>query len=193
MRQQAWIVLALAGVLAGSAGLAAAESDAVDRVIQSGGPRFARALQQDEGQAMCSQYRDLLPDERVPAFLAAQRQLIRYPASGRLMGDWRQGEKLFGDSRKGNCYACHQGDPRELAAGNVGPPLTRYGLRGASEAVVRYTYEKIFNSWAYVPCSTMYRAGVHGVLTPDEVAHVVAYLLDPQSPLNAGGEAVGRR
>ncbi len=186
MKQKAWKALALVVVLAGAAGLAAAESDNVEQVIRSSGSGFARSVELDEGQAMCSRFRDRIPQELVPGFLQAQKQLIRYPASGQLVGDWQQGEKLFADPRKGNCYACHQGDPRELAAGNVGPPLTNYGMRGRSREVVQYTYEKIYNSWAFVPCSTMYRAGVHGILTPEEVAHVVAYLLEPASPINPG-------
>ena len=44
-------------------------------------------------------------------------------------------------------------DPAEVNAGNVGPALTAYGTqRGDSEAVVRYTYERIYNAWAFMPC-----------------------------------------
>jgi len=66
----------------------------------------------------------------------------------------------------------------------MGPSLTGYGSRGTSEAVLRYTYEKIYNSWAYVPCSLMYRGGVHGLFTPEETADLVAFLVDPHSPIN---------
>lgn len=102
------------------------------------------------------------------------------------MGDWKNGEKVFTDPKRGNCYACHQGDPREVAYGTMGPSLTGYGQRGLSEAVVRYTYEKIYNAWAFVPCSLMYRGGVHGYFTPEETADLVAYLLSPESPLTGG-------
>ena len=70
--------------------------------------------------------------------------------------------------------------------GNVGPGLTRYGVqRGSSEETAKYTYEKIYNAWAYVPCSNMPRLGATGHLTPEQIADLVAYLVDPQSPLNA--------
>ena len=42
----------------------------------------------------------------------------------------------------------------------------------------------IYNSWAYFPCTVMYRFGAQGLLTPEEIADVVAYLLDPESDFN---------
>ncbi|WP_299431032.1 sulfur oxidation c-type cytochrome SoxX [uncultured Meiothermus sp.] len=157
----------------------------VNQAIQSGGSRFAEAMKQDPDQALCSIHRDRLPPELAGAFLERQRALIKYPANGKLMGDWKQGEALFTDPRKGNCYACHTGDPKEAGAGLLGPGLVGYGQRGISEPVVKYTYDKIYNAWATMPCSLMYRAGVHGILTPEESAHVTAFLLEPASPVNA--------
>ncbi|RIH89408.1 sulfur oxidation c-type cytochrome SoxX [Calidithermus roseus] len=157
----------------------------LNEAIQDGGSAYARDLQQDADQALCSRYRDRLPPEAVEPFLQRQRSLIRYPAGGRLLGDWKQGEALFTNPRKGNCYACHTGDPKEKGAGRMGPGLVAYGQRGTSEAVVRFTYEKVYNAWAFQPCSLMYRAGVHGILSPEETAHIVAFLLDPASPVNA--------
>lgn len=157
----------------------------LQQAIQSGGSKFAETMKQDPDQALCSQYRDKLPPELVGAFLERQRALIKYPADGKLMGDWKQGEALFTNPRKGNCYACHTGDPKEAGAGRMGPGLVNYGQRGTSEAVVKYTYDKIYNAWATMPCSLMYRAGHHGILTPEETAHVTAFLLDRASPVNA--------
>lgn len=157
----------------------------VQQAIQNGGSKFAETMKQDPDQALCSQYRDKLPPEQVGGFLERQRALIKYPADGKLMGDWKQGEALFTNPRKGNCYACHTGDPKEAGAGRMGPGLVNYGQRGTSEAVVKYTYDKIYNAWATMPCSLMYRAGHHGILTPEETAHVTAFLLDRASPVNA--------
>lgn len=157
----------------------------LEAAIKGGGQEFSRVmLVQDKAQALCSQYRDQLPAELIPGFLEEQKALIKYPASGKLMGDWRNGEKVFTDPKRGNCYACHAGVPDEVAHGTMGPSLTDYGQRGTEEAVVRYTYEKIYNAWAYVPCSLMYRGGVHGLFTPEETADLVAFLLDPESPIN---------
>ena len=153
--------------------------------LHGGGHGFAQVmLDQDQGQALCSQYRDRLPPDLIPGFLAEQKALIKYPANGKLMGDWRNGEKVFTDPKRGNCYACHAGVPEEVAYGTMGPSLTAYGQRGTAEPVVRYTYEKIYNAWAFVPCSLMYRGGVHGLFTPEETADLVAFLLDPESPIN---------
>ncbi|GAA6755805.1 sulfur oxidation c-type cytochrome SoxX [Thermus thalpophilus] len=157
----------------------------LEALLHSGGHEFAQVmLSQDKAQALCSQYRDKLPPDLVPGFLAEQKALIKYPANGKLMGDWKNGEKVFTDPKRGNCYACHAGVPTEVAHGTMGPSLTGYGQRGTSEAVVRYTYEKIYNAWAFVPCSLMYRGGVHGLFTPEETADLVAFLLDPESPIN---------
>ena len=69
----------------------------LEAAIQTGGEAFAQVmLSQDKAQALCTQYRDKLPPELVPAFLAEQRALIKYPASGKLMGDWKNGEKVGG-------------------------------------------------------------------------------------------------
>jgi sulfur-oxidizing protein SoxX len=47
-----------------------------------------------------------------------------------------------------------------------------------------YTWGKIWNSRAYSACSHMPRAGHMGILTETQVRHLVALLLDPQSPVN---------
>ncbi len=153
--------------------------------IKTGGKAYAEVfLNQRPDQALCSLHRNRLPADILPKFLEEQRALIKYPADGKLMGDWKKGEAIFNDLRKANCFSCHFGSPVHLG-GDVGPSLEKYGLnRGQSEAVQRYTYEVIYNSWAYFPCSVMYRFGALGGLTIEEITHVVAYLLDPESDFN---------
>ena len=153
--------------------------------IETGGKAYAEVfVGQRPDQALCSIHRNRLPADLLPKFLEEQRVLIKYPASGKLMGDWRKGGAIFNDLRKANCFSCHFGSPEHLG-GDVGPSLEKYGLkRGQSEAVQRYTYEVIYNSWAYFPCTVMYRFGAQGLLTPEEIADVVAYLLDPESDFN---------
>lgn len=78
-----------------------------EAALHAGGHEFAKVmLSQDKGQALCSQYRDKLPPDLIPTFLAEQKALIKYPANGKLMGDWKNGEKVFTDPKRGNCYAC---------------------------------------------------------------------------------------
>ena len=123
---------------------------------------------------------------------------------GKLMGDWKNGAKLYTGGfgmrigkiepdpvnrqkggNGGNCYACHAADPKEVAFGTLGPSLTGYGkLRGASDEIVKYTYEKIYNSQAFTACSQMPRIGHNGVLKPEQIADVTAFLISPESPVN---------
>lgn len=164
-------------------------------------PALVKRSGQDRSQQICSKIGEMgLSQQETAEVAQVARTWMQYPASGKLMGDWKVGAKLAYDGggsrirggkvekRKENgasCSNCHLLDPREVNAGNVGPSLAGYGaLRGNSEAIAKYTYEKIYNAWAYFPCSNMPRMGHSGHLTPEQIAHVVAFLIDPQSPVN---------
>ncbi len=85
----------------------------------------------------------------------------------------------------GNCYACHQMDPKEVSYGTLGPSLAGYGReRNYDPEVIRDTWIKIYNSQAVVACSNMPRFGHAKVLTIDQIKDVMAYLFDRQSPVN---------
>lgn len=176
-----------------------ARADAAVAAAFEGGDAklVARANQQDDAQRLCSKFRDAPPAGEAQSLMAAQRAAIRYPASGRMMGDWRRGKAIaedvagmrFGDAPEkpsgGNCYACHQLEPKDMVYGNIGPSLRAYGvLRGPGEAMQRLTYERIYNAQAFTACSTMPRFGHNGVLTPEQISDLVALLLDPRSPVN---------
>jgi sulfur-oxidizing protein SoxX len=155
-------------------------------------------LDQDEVQRLCTQYADKpLPPDVAEKIQQSQSADIKLPESGKLIGNWQAGEALAQEGRGlqfsdkadgpqgGNCYACHQLTHEEIAYGNLGPSLYNYGkLRGNSDAIVQYTYRKIYNSQAYSACSSMPRFGHNHILTPEKIADVVALLLDPQSPVN---------
>lgn len=135
---------------------------------------------------------------------AMNMKSIRWPSDGKFLGDWREGEKLAQSGRGltwtddattpngGNCYNCHQMDPKEIAFGTIGPSLYNYGkLRGVtdpnspdSKPMLEYTWGKIWNSKSYNACSNMPRAGHMGILTEAQVKHLVALLIDPKSPVN---------
>jgi L-cysteine S-thiosulfotransferase len=176
-----------------------------EQLVSDGYPGMPETLTrrtiQDADQKLCSKIAGEKPAaEEAAQIVRSARASIRYPDSGRLAGDWKVGEQLANSAagmrvREGRvekvkengalCINCHALDPREVNAGNLGPPLTGYGLRyGNTEAAVKYAYEKIYNAWVYFPCSNMPRLGHNGYLTPQQIAHVVAYLVDPQSPLN---------
>ncbi len=156
-------------------------------------------IEQDDVQRTCSRYHG---DQPVPKDVAAkiekaQLATIKYPADGQLLGDWKEGEKVAQSGRGkqfnddpakpsgGNCYACHQLSPKEIAYGTIGPSLLHYGkLRGNTPEMQKYTYGKIFNSDAFSACSNMPRFGHNAILTEKQMKDVTALLLDPKSPVN---------
>ena len=162
---------------------------------------LARRAVQDPAQAICSRIGHARPtQEEAAEVVRLSRESIKYPASGKLAGDWRTGARLAYAGQGGRivegkvemakengalCSNCHALDPAEVNVGNIGPSLTGYGAqRGNSDAVAKLTYERIYNAWAYSPCSNMPRLGANGHLTPEQIAQLVAYLVDPQSPVN---------
>ncbi|MDZ7856277.1 sulfur oxidation c-type cytochrome SoxX [Sphaerotilus sp.] len=186
------------GSLGGSAGFPSAEQ-AVASSWQNMQPGWEKRLVQDDTQKICSAARDKpskADAERVEKMNAAMK--VVYPASGTLIGDWKRGEAIaqsgyglrVGDNNPnqkpgGNCYACHQMTKQELSYGTLGPGLNQYGkLRGNSEAIVKYTYDKIYNSHAFSACSNMPRFGLNGILQPEQIADLVGLLMDPKSPVN---------
>jgi sulfur-oxidizing protein SoxX len=155
-------------------------------------------LDQDETQRVCS-----AQDGKPPPKDVAERieklnlVLIKYPVDGKLLGDWKNGEKIaqegrgkqFTDDPAGavgaNCYACHQLAPQELSYGTIGPSLYQFAkLRGYGVDTQRYTYGKIYNPDAYAACSNMPRFGHNGILTEQQIKDVTALLMDPASPVN---------
>ena len=155
-------------------------------------------LNQDEAQKLCSvPPSTVLPKETAERIEKANLAAIRYPADGKLLGDWKSGERIaqsgvgmqFSDNPKqpsgANCYACHQLSKAEISFGTIGPSLYNYGkLRGASEPNRRYTYGRIYNSQAFTACSNMPRFGHNGILTEQQMKDLTALLLDPDSPVN---------
>lgn len=155
-------------------------------------------LQQSELQALCSRPRNKPLDATRYAVLRAEMMAdIPFPEDDQFLGDWERGAAIAQNGRGlqysddpsqpngGNCYACHQLDPAEVAYGTIGLSLTNYGARGRSPEMLRYTWAKIWNPHASMPCSHMPRFGTQGILTMDQIRDVMAYLLDPESPVNA--------
>lgn len=156
-------------------------------------------LEQSDLQKNCSDYAQKEMPADVRARLEkAELEAVKFPADGKYLGDWKEGEKIaqngrglqFSDDANtangGNCYACHQISKEEIAFGNIGPSLAAYGkLRGGpTEEIVKYTWSKLFSSHAYSACSVMPRYGAAGILTETQMKDVMALLLDPKSPIN---------
>ena len=156
-------------------------------------------LEQDEVQRLCSEYSDgrTLPKEIAERIEKSQLALIKYPADGKFVGDWKNGERIAqtgvgmqfsdtaGAAAGGNCYACHELSKAELAFGTIGPSLHNFGkIRGYTPDMRKYAYGKVYNSEAYSACSNMPRFGHKGILTEQQIKDVVALLMDPESPVN---------
>ncbi|MET0543160.1 MAG: sulfur oxidation c-type cytochrome SoxX [Variovorax sp.] len=159
-------------------------------------------LKQDEAQRICSGPAPAAAD--LKRIETAELATIKPPASGRYIGDWREGEKLAQNGRGmtwtdpagtpagGNCYNCHQMSKAEISFGTIGPSLYNYGkLRGvadpadpAAAPIVQYTWGKIWNAKAYSACSEMPRFGHAKVLSEQQIQDLMALLLDPKSPVN---------
>jgi len=161
-------------------------------------PEWQARLVQDETQKVCSQHRNAPPKAMADAILAREKSTIRYPADGKLIGDWKKGERLaqsgyggrFTDyppraENGGNCYACHQMDGDELSFGTLGPSLREYGKshKYAPDAV-KTVYERIYNPQAAIPCANMPRLGAAKILTIDQIKDLVAFVMSPESPVN---------
>jgi sulfur-oxidizing protein SoxX len=200
--------LVLAGVASLLAGGALAqvrhdvERAAVEKAMQDSWRHVASEwqmrLQQDETQAVCSLYRNNPPPAVAAALQAREQATIKYPADGKLMGDWKKGEKLaqsgygmrFTDyppraENGGNCFACHQLDPKELSYGTLGPSLAGYGKnRNFAPVEVKAVYERIYNPQAAIACANMPRLGANGVLSLEQIADLTAYVMSSESPVN---------
>ncbi|MDP2263417.1 MAG: sulfur oxidation c-type cytochrome SoxX [Hydrogenophaga sp.] len=182
-------------------------AEVVKASFQDRGIAKVDRLNQDEANRLCSAA-DVagkpLDDKQTQAIEAANLKTVKWPTDGKYLGDWKLGEQIAQSGRGmtwsdtattvngGNCYNCHQISKEEISFGNLGPSLYNYGkLRGvadpasdAAKPIVEYTWGKLWNARAYNACSQMPRAGHMGILTQEQIQHVMALLLDPQSPVN---------
>ncbi|MBA3773559.1 MAG: sulfur oxidation c-type cytochrome SoxX [Ramlibacter sp.] len=203
------LAVALAGcaALPGSAELDQLAASTVKASFRDEGIAKVDRLVQDDSNRECSAAEVAgkpLDAVRAKAIEDANLKTVKWPGDGKFLGDWKAGEQIAQSGRGltwtdtaaaangGNCYNCHQITKEEISFGTIGPSLYNYGkMRGvtdpnnpASRPIVEYTWGKIWNAKAYNACSNMPRAGHSGILDEQQVKHIVALLLDPQSPVN---------
>ena len=206
-RQSIRALAACAAAVAVVLGCATAPGDAevsakAAAVLQSSFKEQGQAkldrLVQDDTQKTCSEYSGkAIPKDVAERIEKANLASIKWPADGKLLGDWKNGERIaqegrgmqYSDDPKGpvgaNCYACHQLAPQELSYGTIGPPLYQFGkIRGYTEETRKYAYGKIYNAEAYNACSNMPRFGQMHILSEAQIKDLVALLTDPESPVN---------
>ena len=194
--------------LPGSAELDKTAADMVKAAFRSEGiAKVERVTQIDETLQACNaadvagKPLDAATAKRIEE---ANLKTVKWPSDGKFLGDWKEGEQIAQSGRGmtwtdtastangGNCYNCHQISKEEISFGTIGPSLYNYGkLRGvtdpssaAAKPIVEYTWGKIWNAKAYNACSNMPRSGHMGNLNEQQIRHLMALLLDPQSPVN---------
>jgi sulfur-oxidizing protein SoxX len=166
------------------------------RDLHARGSATMARVEPDAVQKACNLNGNAPPEPLAKSLEAEQLAAIKFPA-GSLIGDWKRGETLaqsgrgmqWNDSPKdaagGSCYNCHQLALKEASYGTLGPSLLGFGrLRGNSPEMQKYAYGRIYNSKAYNLCSQMPRLGHSGTLGEQQIKDLVAYLLDPDSPVN---------
>lgn len=157
-------------------------------------------IQQDETQKFCSDPVFAGSAKGQPMREKIQKMnmdSIKQPSDGKYIGDWKRGEAIAQSGRGatwtdkadtpigGGCYNCHQIDKKEISYGTIGPSLWNYGkLRGNSQELIVYTWNRINNSKAYNACSNMPRFAHFKLLNEQQIQDVMALLLDPASPVN---------
>jgi sulfur-oxidizing protein SoxX len=178
--------------------VAARARDVMRASFKESGQAKLDRLDQDEAQRVCSDYAGkAVPKDVAERIEKANMDAIRWPADGKFLGNWQNGEKIAQEGRGkqysddpagpvgGNCYACHQLAPQEISYGTIGPSLYQFAkLRGYGPEMQKYAYGKIYNAQAYNACTNMPRFGHNGILTEAQMRDVTALLMDPASPVN---------
>jgi L-cysteine S-thiosulfotransferase len=139
-----FIAISATTLLASCSSLPSAEESlaAIKGSFNERGIAKLNRLDQTEIQRICTEAN--MAGKEVDKKLAEKVQTalyekIPYPADGKFVGDWREGERIAQNGRGmqftdapgvpngANCYACHQISPQEISYGNQGPSLLKYG------------------------------------------------------------------
>jgi sulfur-oxidizing protein SoxX len=197
----ATIVIALPFAARAQTAIKAADPATVDAYLKAtfgnAPPEWQARIEPDETLKLCNQYRNDVPSKEADAIVARELAKVVYPANGKFLGDWKEGAKIANNGRGGqfsddatteaggNCYACHQMEKQEVSYGTLGPSLTGYGKdRNYTPDAIKNAFTKIYDSQALLACSNMPRFGANKVLTEKQITDLVAFLLDPESPVN---------
>jgi len=154
-------------------------------------------IKPDETLQACNKFRNDVPAAEADKIMAREMGRVVYPADGKLLGNWKEGGKVANEGRGNqfsdppgtiagaNCYACHQMEPGELSYGTLGPSLTNYGKdRKYDPQEIKRAWAKVYDSQGAAACSIMPRFGANKVLTEAQIKDIIAFLFDPESPVN---------
>jgi len=114
-------------------------------------------------------------DERIEPAV----QHVTMPAGA--TGDPQKGRALFLSRSKGPCIGCHLVPGDDVwPAGSAGPDQSALGDRKLPD---QYLYQVVWDARAYFPKTIMPPWGTAGLLTSEEVVHIVAYLQTLRGPV----------
>lgn len=160
-------------------------------------PEWQARIEPDETLKTCNAYHNEVPSAEADKITARELARVVYPADGKFLGNWKEGAKIANNGRGGqfsdppdtvaggNCYACHQMEQKEVSYGTLGPSLTNYGKdRKYDPQEIKNAFTKVYDSQAMFACSNMPRFGVNKVLSEQQIKDIVAFLFDPESPVN---------
>lgn len=160
-------------------------------------PEWQARIEPDETLKTCNAFHNDVPSAEADKITKRELARVVYPADGKFLGNWKEGAKIANNGRGGqfsdppgtiaggNCYACHQMEQKEVSYGTLGPSLTHYGKdRKYDPAEIKNAYTKVYDSQAILACSNMPRFGVNQVLSEQQIKDIVAFLFDPESPIN---------
>ncbi|SNT31546.1 sulfur-oxidizing protein SoxX [Tardiphaga sp. OK246] len=160
-------------------------------------PEWQARIEPDETLKTCNAYHNEVPSAEAEKIIAREMARVVYPADGKFLGNWKEGAKIANNGRGGqfsdppdtvaggNCYACHQMEQKEVSYGTLGPSLTNYGKdRKYDPQEIKNAFTKVYDSQAMFACSNMPRFGVNKVLSEQQIKDIVAFLFDPESPVN---------
>ncbi|UFS77300.1 sulfur oxidation c-type cytochrome SoxX [Tardiphaga sp. 37S4] len=160
-------------------------------------PEWQARIEPDETLKACNAYHNEVPSAEADKITARELARVVYPADGKFLGNWKEGAKIANNGRGGqfsdppdtvaggNCYACHQMEQKEVSYGTLGPSLTNYGKdRKYDPQEIKNAFTKVYDSQAMFACSNMPRFGVNKVLSEQQIKDIVAFLFDPESPVN---------
>jgi sulfur-oxidizing protein SoxX len=193
--------LALSVTAAAAQNAPAADPAKVDALVKgmfkSVSPEWQARTVLDDAQRLCTETRNQPSAQQADELQKKELAGVVYPADGKYLGDWKKGFQVAntgtggqfsdrpGGPVGGNCYACHQMDPKELSYGTLGPSLAGYGKdRNYDPQAIKDAWTKIYNSQAVLACSNMPRFGATKFLNEAQLKDVMAYLFDKDSPVN---------
>ncbi len=194
-------MLALSGNASNAQNAPAADPAKVEAIMKDMfakvSPEWQARAVLDETQRICTDTRNQPSAAQAGAIEKRESATVVQPSDGKYLGDWKKGFQVanvgtggqFSDTPKGavggNCFACHQMDPKELSYGTLGPSLAGYGRdRKYDPEVIKDAWKKIYNSQAVLACSNMPRFGAAKFLSEEQIKDVMAYLFDKDSPVN---------